>query len=94
MSWLHHANLYVFRDVDPVSDGYHADGAVVIVTRREPQEAWLDYVDQRRANRPATRYSGPLDWPGKLGEPAAVFDLAGHPPESVLVLARGCCCER
>lgn len=83
----HYSSIYVFNRVDPVDDLVH-EGSLVVVTDREPNEAWLAHVDQIRRHRPLERIGGLLDYPPTLGRPDSVFDLHGHCPERVLAFPR------
>lgn len=47
--------IYVYEDVDVVSMGYHCGGGLVIVTGREPQQVWSEYV---RGEIEATTWKG------------------------------------
>lgn len=95
MSLLHRNSLmYIYKKAEPVTDDFHADGALVVVTDRNPQEAWLAHVDRMRAARSVNIVHGPLDFPPDLGPADLVFALHGNWPEQVHVFPRGCCCDR
>lgn len=96
MNIMHHRHsaMYIYKKADPVTDDYHADGSVVVVTNRDPQEAWLAHVDRMRAARSVHTLKGPLDFPADLGSADPVFEMHGNPPEQVHVFPRGCCCDR
>jgi hypothetical protein len=90
--------LYVYENVDPVSTNYHSGGGVVIVTDREPEEAWADYVrdafpittDDRNYDR-IDKHEQERFFDG-LTAPQFIAELAEDTPEMVTVFPDSGCC--
>lgn len=76
--------IYVYEYVAVVSDAYHSDGGVVIITNRDPGEVWAEQ------GKP-----GPEPWnlgftPSALPDADVVGTAPG--PERVIILPNvGCC---
>jgi len=87
---FHHHNsaCYVYQRVEPVLDDIDTEGGLMVVTDRDPNEAWLAYVDQVRAHRPLAQIGGILDDPPTLGVADLVYVLHGRWPERVTVFPR------
>lgn len=77
---------YVYEYLSVVSEAYHSGGGAVIVTNRDPQEVW-DEV------RPTELEGHPVDGDlASLGEPNAVYDIAGAAEEQVFIFPDSGCC--
>lgn len=86
--------IYVYDNVDVVSMEYHCGGGLVIVTGREPQQVWSEYV---RAQIEETTWGGPF---GTLEDPAdrlpypasAIYEDYTIDRERIFVFPDAGCC--
>ncbi|WP_067201191.1 hypothetical protein [Microbacterium sp. XT11] len=82
--------LYVFEYVAPVTRNYHDGGGLVIITDRDPLEAWRGselYVDPRK-------HYGKADWAEAdidLSSPDAVYDVDADEERVFVFPDSGCC---
>lgn len=79
--------LYIYEDLDEITDSWHDGGGVVIVTGGDPDEAWRADV--------AKRYEDASFQPKlltELGEPARVIEVPDTEEDSVLVFPDAGCC--
>jgi hypothetical protein len=86
-------NLYIFENVDRISDSWHNDGGLVIVTDRTYDKAWQTYLQGVAAEHPSNRvYLDDAVIRQSLPEPSYIYPLAASAPESVMVFPDAGCC--
>lgn len=74
--------VYVYEWVDPVSDNYHTEGGLVIITDRDPQTVWNE---QNLSTSDGVK-------PGTLPRPDAVYECTSEAAERVFTFPNSGCC--
>lgn len=80
--------IYVFEYVAPVTRNYHDGGGLVIITDRDPMEAWRAselYVDPRK------HYGKADEADIDLSSPDAVYDVDADEERVFVFPDSGCC---
>jgi hypothetical protein len=84
---------HVFENIDRISDSWHNGGSLLIVTDRDPGEAWRAYLqgvaDEHESN---AVYLDDATVRQSLPEPTVTYELRETVAESVMLFPDSGCC--
>lgn len=85
--------VYIFENIDRISDSWHNGGSVVIVTDRDPGETWRAHLQSIAAEHKSNAvYLNDTVIRQSLPEPTVTYELRDTVAESVMVFPDAGCC--
>ena len=76
------SKVYVYEDLETVSNNWHSGGGAVIITDRSPQEVWHSHFTKKGLTNIAEL---------KLPKPNQTIECSDSPEVVTIFMDAGCC---
>lgn len=86
-------SVYIYEHLDRITTSWHDGGSVVIVTDRDPQDAWHDRLERVATEHPSNAvYLDDAEIVQVLPEPTRVIPTDAGEAEHVYIFKDSGCC--